>query len=382
MSSSGNNMAAFQASARGRTRNFVGTDATKMVLHQQRKGALTERTDHSWKRLTESQEVSDLQEAREIVRSAINGAVQEYNLRGGGASSGSSSQHQNHHLRQQQSKGAPSSRKGSNASSTNVPEGLPVISMDDSAFEELTRKSERGVPGPGVGAATTYSERCFLPQELSKTSSTSTQFVGQGSARRPNKAGPAPGQYIWKDDVNLHKPACWSLQSTDRSKLNPRVAAWVTESTSGGQCPPPGAYGDVSKIQPRGGAIVTKTPTIGGVGQREAPKAHSEDLMYRLPPLLGTWRHPTIQVAQGFSVQSCERQYLSFREDSWLPLQRSNNTPGPGEYSQHRWLEGKQKGFHNPKKGPAFGVRIDNLSRLLPSWIPETYSQRHFKSLC
>ncbi|CAD7924577.1 unnamed protein product [Amoebophrya sp. A120] len=357
---------------RGRVRNFVGTDAGQVTLSSKHDLG---RVEQDW---------SEFDQTRTLVKGAITQAVRDFQQNSAHESSGSVPVL----VRQDDSLDSTAAAAGAGGG-TNVKPGGP-----HAAVGRKPKTGEKFDPD----ASYSYSEKFYQPgkgggsrshnvsQELSR-SSCSTQYVGQGSARRPHKAGPAPGQYQWKDEVHLTRPGQFSIVVPDRSKLDPNVAAWVSASTSETLKPPPGAYGDLSKIKPQGGAVKLRTVSLGASkAERTAPKAFSNDLMYRLPPLFGTWRHPTIHVAQGFSVQSCERKFLSAREDSWLPLQTSNQTPGPGEYANPRWLEGKKKStllghFHNPKKGPAFGRRIDNLSTLRPSWIPDTFSVRHFRSI-
>merc|ERR1712098_846812 len=63
-----------------------------------------------------------------------------------------------------------------------------------------------------------------------------------------SKSTPAPGQYFWKDDVNLRKRPEWKLKSPERKHLDLMLATWTPASTSlQPRAPDPAEYGDTSK---------------------------------------------------------------------------------------------------------------------------------------
>ncbi|CAD7935288.1 unnamed protein product [Amoebophrya sp. A25] len=385
--SSSSSMAQFHSSAQSRMRNYVGAEAVRVTIRK-RDGDQTavvnnnstiqgpppgadpetykrrpqfeinRRSDMHWQIQT------DGQAAKLVVKDAIANAVGQYGDDAGGG-----------FYEDQDASASLSHAAAIGAFNSWEEKFLP---SKPSTFSFNWQKEEKFLPSKPSQQLTEASTR--LPNEMSHMSSVSTQYVGRGSARRENRPVPAPGEYRWNDNVNKHKSAVWTLKSANRENLDPRVTAWVSASNSM-TTPPPGTYGDLGKYCPRVGKIELKTFKFGNSkSERKLTNFPSQDLMYNMPPILGTWKHPTQHVAEGFSVVSCNRTHLSNLTTSWLPLQKSNRPPGPGIFSPGRWPECSQKSFHNRKKGPAFGRRIDNLSTLVPTWIPETFSQRHFKA--
>ncbi|CAE7405437.1 for [Symbiodinium natans] len=73
-----------------------------------------------------------------------------------------------------------------------------------------------------------------------------SQTQSAPNIRGKHDTTPAPGQYVWKDDVHLRKKPVWSMMSPDRKNLDLMLGTWTPASRSlQPRAPDPGEYGAV-----------------------------------------------------------------------------------------------------------------------------------------
>jgi len=191
---------------------------------------------------------------------------------------------------------------------------------------------------------------------------------------------PGPGNYLWKDDVNLRKRPVWSVGSPERKHLDLLLCTWTPASTSlQPRAPDPGEYGDTSYVGYRGKYGAPKWSWENG-GTRPClqplpiPKM---ELAIKLPPAVGG-SHPTKNSAANWSVFGISRKGLPAGSASWTPQLASDEKPGPGTYKLDRVGRG-WKGNNwkvTTRRGCTWGGRIQNLHPDEKAWVPKTRGAR------
>lgn len=189
-----------------------------------------------------------------------------------------------------------------------------------------------------------------------------------------SKSTPAPGQYVWHDDVNLRKRPVWSMTSPERTNLDLMIGTWTPANTSlQPRAPDPGAYSQ---------------STVGRNGKFGAPKWSWErqsvrpclqpdppkklEIAFKLPSAVGC-SHPTIRRVPNWSVFGKDRSSLPYDLPTWTPKMSADWRPGPGQYNLDRV---GRKWKKTTRSGCTFGGRTKNLHLEHPAWLPQTFGSR------
>lgn len=187
-----------------------------------------------------------------------------------------------------------------------------------------------------------------------------------------SKSSPAPGDYVWRDDINLRKPPKFTLTSPDRSNLDMMLGTWTPASTSlQPRAPDPGEYGDLRTIGRNGRynskawshARNTRRPCL----QMPDPLKENPRPMYRLKPTVGG-THPALGNVPTWSMYGKDRSNLPFDVPTWTPKMCSDIRPGPGSHN----LDRKPKWKATTRRGCTWGGRPTNLHPEEPAWLPRT----------
>lgn len=196
--------------------------------------------------------------------------------------------------------------------------------------------------------------------------------VATPKAMMRSKSSPAPGDYIWNDNVNLRKPPNFTLSSPDRSNLDMMLGSWTPASTSlQPRAPDPGEYGDGCSYG-RNGKFNSKAWTHARNSRRPClmlpdPLKEKPRQMYRLKPTVGGV-HPALANVPTWSMFGKDRSNLPFDVPTWTPKMSTDIRPGPGSHN----LDRKSKWKATTRRGCTWGGRPQNLHPEEPAWLPRT----------
>ncbi|OLP78432.1 hypothetical protein AK812_SmicGene41386 [Symbiodinium microadriaticum] len=143
---------------------------------------------------------------------------------------------------------------------------------------------------------------------------------------------PAPGQYVWRDDVHLRKKPVWSMMSPDRRNLDLMLGTWTPASRSlQPRAPDPGEYGAVDRCGRNGvftspkwsqarssgrPCLAQDPPEVIEIENKLPSSFGGENLLHAWPP---KW-----------SVFGKDRSQLPHDIGTWTPKPNTDVRPGPG----------------------------------------------------
>jgi len=189
-----------------------------------------------------------------------------------------------------------------------------------------------------------------------------------------SKSTPAPGQYVWSDDVNLRKRPVWSMTSPERAHLDLMIGSWTPANTSlQPRAPDPGAYSQ-SKVGRNGPFGAPKwsweRQPIRPCLQKDPPK--KLEIAFKIPTSVGG-THPQRKNVPRWSVFGKDRSSLPFDLPTWTPKMTTDLRPGPGQYNLDRV---GRKWKATTRRGCTWGGRTKNLHLEHPDWVPQTFGSR------
>lgn len=179
---------------------------------------------------------------------------------------------------------------------------------------------------------------------------------------RKGSSTPAPGQYMWQDDVNLRKKPVWSIQSPDRKGLDMMLGTWTPASSSlQPRAPDPGEYGAQDKCGYHGMFTSPKwSQARSSCRPCLAPNPPEKiELELNLPPSVGG-HEPHRRKLPHWSVYGKDRSQLPNDLPTWTPKPNTDIRPGPGTYkltgiaTRSRWKAVSRSGC-------TWGRKLQNL---------------------
>lgn len=183
---------------------------------------------------------------------------------------------------------------------------------------------------------------------------------------------PGPGEYIWKDDVNLKRKPIWSMTSPDRKPLDMMLGTWTPASLSlQPRAPDPGEY---SCPKPAGYRGVFFAPRWNFERGSVRPCLASDpppklELETKLPSCVGAC-HPVKKSVPNWSVYGKDRSQLPNSIATWTPMMSTDLRPGPGTYDLDR--VGRKWKAMGTRRGCTWGGRGKNLHPEVQLWVPKT----------
>lgn len=151
---------------------------------------------------------------------------------------------------------------------------------------------------------------------------------------RKGTSTPAPGQYIWRDEVNLRKKPVWTMQSPDRKSLDLMLGTWTPACSSvQPRAPDPGEYGAQDTCGYHGVFTSPKWSQARSSGRPcLAPNPPEKiELELNLPPAVGG-HEPHKRKLPHWSVVGKDRSQLPADLPTWTPKPNTDIRPGPGTY--------------------------------------------------
>jgi len=192
--------------------------------------------------------------------------------------------------------------------------------------------------------------------------------------RPKSDSTPAPGQYVWRDDVHLNKKPVWSVNSPDRKQLDLMLGTWTPASSSlQPRAPDPGEYGCQDKCGYHGVFSSPKWTQARSSGRPcLAPNPPEKvELEINLPPAIGG-KNPNKAYPPKWSVYGKDRSQLPYDLPTWTPKPNTDVRPGPGTYS----LDRKSKWKATSRSGCTWGRKLQNLHPDERAYITQTSGAR------
>eukprot|EP00933_Yihiella_yeosuensis_P065713 TRINITY_DN69689_c0_g1_i1.p1 TRINITY_DN69689_c0_g1~~TRINITY_DN69689_c0_g1_i1.p1 ORF type:complete len:258 (-),score=29.02 TRINITY_DN69689_c0_g1_i1:79-852(-) len=197
---------------------------------------------------------------------------------------------------------------------------------------------------------------------------------------KQGSSSPGPGNYMWKDDVNLKGQPKWTLASPERKNLDLMCPSWTPTPTSNMiRAPAATEYSQIDydkAVGPKGklGApkfSINKSPPVGCRAPDAPPTFEVVNPHYGM---VGG-RHPSRSMPPVWTMSSPPRNKLPNDNPTWQPRSSTDLRPGPGEYNLSRPTgPGQRRSKWQPtsRKG-TFGGRPRNLHPGDTSWTPTTH---------
>ncbi|CAE7704410.1 unnamed protein product [Symbiodinium pilosum] len=191
---------------------------------------------------------------------------------------------------------------------------------------------------------------------------------------------PAPGQYVWNDNVNLRKKPVWSMMSPDRKNLDLMLGTWTPASRSlQPRAPDPGEYGAVDTCGRNG---LFTSPKWSQARSSARPCLAQDppevvEIENKLPSSLGG-HNPMHVWPPKWSVYGKDRSQLPPDIGTWTPKPNTDVRPGPGAYN----LSGppgqvrKSRWKATSRSGCTWGRRLKNLHPEERAYITQTSGAR------
>jgi len=151
-----------------------------------------------------------------------------------------------------------------------------------------------------------------------------------------SKSTPAPGQYVWRDDVHLRKKPSWSLSVPDRKNLDGMVCSW-TPATSNcfPRAPDPGEYGDFPTLCSKNGPPKWTYARASGRPCLAPDPPKKAEITITLPSTF-CGANPLQRRLPHFSIYGQDRSQLPYNVPTWTPKPDSDVRPGPGAHDVNR----------------------------------------------
>lgn len=197
------------------------------------------------------------------------------------------------------------------------------------------------------------------------------------SASAPNLRSdttPAPGQYVWRDDVHLRKKPVWSMTSPDRKNLDLMLPTWTPASGSlQPRAPDPGEYGLQDTCGRNGVYRPPKWSQARSSGRPCLAPDPPEviELETKIPSSFGG-ENPLMAWPPKWSVSGKDRAQLPNDIATWTPKPNTDIRPGPGTYNLNR----KSKWKATSRSGCTWGRRLPNLHPDVRAYITQTSGAR------
>lgn len=188
---------------------------------------------------------------------------------------------------------------------------------------------------------------------------------------------PAPGDYVWDNNVNLKKKPVWSLSSPDRSHVDLMLPTWTPLPTSlQNRAPGPGEYGDL-KTHGKNGKFFAPNWSWERNSMRACLAADPNpqtEIALQIPETLGNrhGRHPSRSMPPRWSLTTKDRSQLPSDIPTWTPKFNVDMKPGPGAYESPVQLARRSRYKAVTRRGCTWGGRPQNAHPELRSWVPLT----------
>ena len=191
---------------------------------------------------------------------------------------------------------------------------------------------------------------------------------------RKSNQTPAPGQYVWHDDVHLRKKPVWSMVSPDRKNLDLMLPTWTPASGSlQPRAPDPGEYGCQDTCGRNGPYRPPKWSQARSSGRPCLAPDPPEvvELENKIPSSFGG-ENPLQAWPPKWSVCGKDRSQLPNDIATWTPKPNTDIRPGPGAYN----LDRKSKWKASSRSGCTWGRRLPNLHPEVRAFITQTSGAR------
>ena len=191
---------------------------------------------------------------------------------------------------------------------------------------------------------------------------------------RKSNQTPAPGQYVWHDDVHLRKKPVWSMASPDRKNLDLMLPTWTPASGSlQPRAPDPGEYGCQDTCGRNGPYRPPKWSQARSSGRPCLAPDPPEvvELENKIPSSFGG-ENPLQAWPPKWSVCGKDRSQLPNDIATWTPKPNTDIRPGPGAYN----LDRKSKWKASSRSGCTWGRRLPNLHPEVRAFITQTSGAR------
>lgn len=199
-----------------------------------------------------------------------------------------------------------------------------------------------------------------------------------GAASAPNlrksDTTPAPGQYVWRDEVHLRKKPVWSMMSPDRRNLDLMLPTWTPASGSlQPRAPDPGEYGPQDTCGRNGVFSCPKWSQARTSGRPCLAPDPPEvvELETKIPSSF-CGENPLQPWAPKWSVFGKDRSQLPHDLKTWTPKPNTDIRPGPGAYN----LDRKSRWKATTRSGCTWGRRLPNLHPEERAYITQTSGAR------
>jgi len=194
-----------------------------------------------------------------------------------------------------------------------------------------------------------------------------------------SKSTPAPGQYMWNDQLRFKKRPQWSMSSPDRAHKDMILPTWTPASPSlQPRAPDPGEYGDISSLG-KNGKFSSAKYSFGGAGHRPclAPNPPQRiELELQVRNTVGG-HHPAKKMGRSWSVYGKDRSQLPGDLTTWTPRPTFDIRPGPGQHNlTTNWHHSSSRWNVTTKRGSTWGGRPKDLPDGLMGWTPQTRGSR------
>ena len=216
----------------------------------------------------------------------------------------------------------------------------------------------------------------LVEDSVQRTPSHALEADGTASAPnlRKSDSTPAPGQYVWHDDVHLRKKPVWSMTSPDRKNLDLMLGTWTPASGSlQPRAPDPGEYGVQDSCGKNGPYRPLKWSQARSSGRPCLAPDPPEvvELENKIPSSFGG-ENPLQAWPPKWSVFGKDRSQLPNDIATWTPKPNTDVRPGPGAYNLNRQSKWKA----TSRSGCTWGRRLPNLHPEVRAYITQTSGAR------